>query len=207
MRLREIMGILKDTELSQIFLGENDSRVISLLNLAIIDVYAKFSILQEEQVIQIEEGKTRYRLQDNSQKVLQVYMRDFPSNRSNGDDSFVEVPINDINDDESVFTPQPFLLHVPNPIKGRVYSVMQIVTPPFITDKNIDELDFLIPPQLLEPIVNYAAWRAYKAMNGDEKTEISSHYRAYMASCNEVLKKGLNNESFTTNLKHDQRGF
>ncbi len=207
MRLIELFEILKHTELKQIVIGEDDQKVIDLLNLALIEVYGKFNILQEEQLIVIEDGVTRYRLQDNSQRVLQVYCRNIKKNALLGEDQFVEVPINDINCDMSVFTPQPFVLHIPNPDMGKIYSVLQTVVPPYITKDNITKVDFLIPPQFIEPIVNYAAYRGYKSMNGDEQSEIGSHYRAYMKSCNETYKKGMINYSMLTNTKLTERGY
>ncbi len=207
MRIQELFDILKNTELKQIVVGEDDQQVMGFMNLALIEVYAKFAILQEEQIVVIEENKTRYRLQDNSQKVLQVFMRNINKNPLLGYDGYKEVGLNDVNCDESVYTPQPFVLHVPNPDAGRVYSVIQIVTPPYITKKNISLVDFIIPPQYLSAILNYAAYRAYKSMNGDENSEIGSHYRAYMNSCKEILKNGLHNYSVMTNTKLTDRGF
>jgi len=207
MRLKELFDILKNTELKQIIIGEDDQQVLDLLNLSLIEVYGKFNILQEEQIIVIEEGRTRYRLQDNSQRVLQVYYRDIKKNPLMGEDAFIEIPINDINCEESVFTPQPYVLHIPNPDAGRIYSVMQTVVPPYLTKENIDTVDFLIPPQYIDPIMNYAGYRGYKSMNGDENSEIGSHYRAYMQSCNEVYKKGMVNYSMLTNTKLTERGF
>lgn len=207
MRLTQIIEILKNTELKQIVVGEDDAQVYSLLNLALIDVYARFAILQEEQVITITEGKTRYVLQDNSQKVLQAFYRNLQKEPYNGNDGYVEVPLNDINCDESVFTPQPYVLHVPNPIAGREYSIMHVVTPPYITKENVSVIDLIVPPQLLECISNYVGYRAYKSMNGDEATEIGSLYNTYERSCNNVLKRGLLNTGMLTNTKGNQRGF
>lgn len=207
MRLRQIFDILKNTELKQIIVGENDDQVISLLNLALIEVYGKFAILQEEHNIVIEPGVTRYRLPQNTQKVLQAYWRNTKKHPLTGYDDFTEIPINDINCKESIFTPQPYLVHIPNPFEGRVYSLMIIVSPPYVTKENIDTLEFFVPDQYLEPIVNYAAYRAYKSMNGDENTEIGSHYKFYMMSCNEVYKKGLAQTNPITNLKLEERGF
>jgi len=207
MRLKQIFDILKNTELKQIIVGEDDDQVIALMNLGLIEVYAKFAILQEEQIIHIKKGQTKYRLQDNSQKVLQAYYRDTIKNPLRGNDAFKEVPLNDINCDESIFTPQPYTLHIPNPEEGRIYSIMQIVAPPYVTKGNIDTLDFIFPPQFLDPLVNYIAYRAYKSMNGDGKTEIGTHMQAYMASCNEVYKKGLVNYTMLTNTKTTDRGY
>jgi hypothetical protein len=207
MRVKEVYDILKNTELKQIVVGEDENQVLSLLNLAFIEVYGKFNILQEEQLITVVPGKTRYRLQDNSQAVLQVFMRNKKKDPLLGDDGFKEVPINDINNAESVFTPQPYVLHIPNPEDGRVYSVVQTVTPPYITKDNINTIDFIVPPQYLDVILSYAAYRAYKSMNGDEQSEIGSHYRAYMGACKEIYRKGLVNHSILTNEKALDRGF
>ena len=207
MRLKDVYDILKNTELKQIIVGEDESQIIALMNLGLIEIYGKFSILQEEQLIRVSTGITRYRLQDNSQKVLQVYYRDTQNHPMLGNDEFQEIPLNDINSDESVFTPQPYVLHIPNPTAGRVYSVVQVVTPPFITKDNIETVDLIFPPQFLDPLVNYIAYRAYKSMNGDEQTEIGTHWRAYAASCNEVYKKGLVQYTMMTNTKTTDRGF
>ncbi len=207
MRVKELYSILKNTELKQIVVGEDEDQVIGFMNLALIEVYGRFNILQEEQIITCEEDRTRYRLYDNSQRVLQVYMRNLNDKPLDGNDSFEEVPINDINSEKSVFTPQPYVLHIPDPQIGKMYSVIQTVTPPYITKENIDTVDFIIPPQYLSPILNYAAYRAYKSMNGDEQSEIGSHYRAYMSSVKEVYKTGMYQYSILTNLKADQRGF
>lgn len=196
-----------NTELKQIIVGEDEDQVIALMNLALIEVYGKFAILQEEQVIHTVANKTRYNLQSNSQKILQVYFRDLNKDPLLGYDSYKEIPVNDINCDESVFTPQPHLLHIPNPTEGRVYSVMQIVTPPYITKANIDSIDMNVPEQFLEPILYYAAYRAYKSMNGDQQTEIGSHLGTYMNSCKEVYKKGLAQTPIMTNTKLNERGF
>jgi len=207
MRLKEIFDILRCTELKQIIIGEDEDQIISLMNLGLIEIYGKFNILQEDQTIYIKEGVTRYNLVDNSQKVLQVFCRNVHDDPLRGEDKFEEIPLNDINDDRSVYTTQPFLLHVPNPDKGMVYSVIQVVTPPYITKENIETLDINFPPQFLDPLVNYIAFRAYKSMNGDERTEIGSHWRAYMMSCDEVYRKGLAQYSVLTNIKLNDRGF
>ncbi len=207
MRLRQIFDILRDTELKQIIVGEDDQAIITYLNLALIEVYGKFNILQEEQIINTVVGQTRYRLQENSQRVLQVYFRDLTEVTASGDDGFLEVPINDINCELSVFTPEPYVLHIPNAYNQCIYSVMHTVVPPYITKDNIDTIDLIVPPQFLEPLLSYAAYRAYKSMNGDEQTEIGTHMKSYMMSCKEVYKKGMINYSMLTNVKLSDRGY
>lgn len=201
MRIAEIIYILKTVELKQIIVGEDEAQVISLLNMALIDVYSKLNILQEEQIVKLEDERTMYRLQDNSQRVIQVFRS------SMVDDIVREIGINDIYDDESVFTPQPFILHVPKPTTGEFVYVIQTVTPPYITKENQDNVDLIVPPQLMESIVNYCGYRAYISMNGDEQTENSSHYKRYRRSLLDVGRYGLTQPSILTNLKQIERGF
>ncbi len=201
MRLQEIIYILKTTELKQIIVGEDDDFIISILNMALIEIYSKLDILQEEQIIKLIDENTMYRLQDNSQRVIQVFRGRY------SDGSFAEIGLNDNLDFESVYTPQPYVLHVPKPTTGEFISVIQTVTPPYITKDNIDTVDFIIPPQLAEPIVNYCGYRAYVSMNGDQNTENSSHYLRYKQSMTGVMKFGLTQFSLLTNIKQIQRGF
>lgn len=207
MRLRELYDILKNVELKQIIVGEQEEQIISLMNTAIIEVYGKFSILQEEHIINIVDGVTRYRLPEHTQRVVQVYVRNTSTEPLKGKDAFKEIPLNDINCDNSVFTPQPYILHVPNPDEGKVYSVISIVSPPYITKDNINTLDFVVPDQYMEPIVEYVAYRAYKSMNGSEQTEIATHYASYNRACDNIRKKGLAQDNMMTNMKLTERGY
>lgn len=207
MRLRQIFDILKNTELKQIVVGEDDDQIIALMNLALIEVYSKFNILQEEQIIDCQDGKTRYLLQDNAQKVIQAYFRNLVAHPLNGDDQYREVPINDINDEESIFIPEPYTVHIPNAKAGRQYSLILIVTPPYVTKDNIDTLDFNVPPQFLMPINNFAAYRAYKSMNNSADQETWVHWKAYKESCDDVYKNGLVQTQTITNMKAVDRGY
>ncbi len=202
MRLKEILEIIKNTELKQIIVGDDDPQVYSLFNLALIDVYGRFDILHEEQLITMHDGQTRYRLLDNSQRLMRVVGKWYKNQ-----DYAEELPINDINDPRSVFTPQPYVLHVPNPIDGELLSCTVSVTPPYITKENIDTVDMIVPPQLLECITSYMGYRAYLSVNGDNQYEHSSLYARYQRACNDVRLRGLTHFSIMTNDKAMQRGF
>jgi len=202
MRLQEILEIIKNTELKQIIVGEDNDQVLSLLNLALIDIYGRFDILQEEQLITMHENQTRYRLLDKSQRLLRVIGKWYKNQ-----DFAEELPINDINDSRSVFTPTPYVLHVPNPIDGEILSCIVSVTPPYITKQNIDTIDFIIPPQLLECITSYMGYRAYLSVNGDNQYEHTSLYQRYQRACNDVRLRGLVHFSIMTNEKALHSGF
>jgi len=208
MRLREIIHIAKTTELKQIIVGEDDDQVLSLLNLALIEVYGVLNLIQEEQTIPINPGQSRYLLQDNTLRILQVF-----------DQEGNELPINDPNDPRSVFHPTPYELHVTEPnMSGSGgdtpyekplthLSVIISTTPPFVYKDNIDTVDLIVPTWLLEPILAYMGYRAYISMNGDRQTEMSSHYERYTAAMQNIKKTGFLNLGVTTNLKAKERGF
>ena len=76
MRLSEIVEIAMNSDLKQIVVGEDKKQVISLLNLALIEVYGRFDLIQEEQLLHMEPGRTRYLLQDNMQRIIAAYDQD-----------------------------------------------------------------------------------------------------------------------------------
>jgi hypothetical protein len=190
------------TELKQIVVGENEDEVIAYLNLALVDVYSQFNVLEEEQIITMIKDKTRYPLPDNNMRVTAAF-RKFEDKS----DKTESLPLNDINHEDSVFTPTPYILHVPNPVEGDIISLIIAVSPPFITKANIDTVDFMVPAQFLEPILSYISYIAYKSMNADANTENAARYNIYLRSSNDVRKRGLLNNSIMTNTKTIQRGF
>jgi len=199
MRLREVLEIAQTTELKQVHVGNDEKMIYSLLNLALVDVYAKLNFLQEEQLIKMEANRTRYRLLDNSQRILNVYTR------LEEGGPVVEVPINDVHADFSVFTPQPYVLHVPRPIDGETLSVIQTIVPPYITPENIDTVDVIVPPHVLEPLVSYMGYRAHISVDGGEQSEWGSYYRRYLQTLNDAMR--MMNPQLLTNVKLIERGF
>jgi hypothetical protein len=158
-------------------------------------------------LIEIKPGVTRYMLPENALKVLQAYYRNVKKEPLNGEDQFIEVPIDDINHPESIFVAEPNALHIPNPEDGRLYSIIMVVYPPLLTEDNIDTVDIFFPPQYIDAFVSYVAYRAYKSIDGDERTEIGTHWRMYQNACKELYKKGLVHTTAMTNLKAIERGF
>ncbi len=204
MRLREIVDMLKSVELKQIIVGEQDDQIIALLNMAIIDVYSRLNILQEEQIIMLKKNRTRYNLIETSQKILSVYRGEVGKEGGELD----QIAINDNNDPDSVFTPAPYILYVPIFTQKTYLSVVQVVIPPFITSKNIDTLDLIVPPQLMECITNYVGYRAYISMNGHEQqSDAQSYYNRYLRAINDVLQRGAVHPTILTNKKLTERGF
>ena len=207
MRLSEIVHIAKITELKQIVVGEDEDQVIGLLNLALIEVYGRLNLIQEEQIIPVHSGQTRYLLQDNSLRLISVFTQD-------GD----ELPVNDPNDNRSIYNPTPFELHVTEPhMRGgdespydkplTRMSVLMSTTPPYVTKANIDILDLVVPTWALESILSYMAYRAFLSMNGDQQSEAGSQAARYEKSIKDIYNRGFLNQGVLTNLKSEAGGF
>jgi len=211
MRLRDFYNMLKDVELKQIVVKNQDDQIYTMMNMALIDVYSALDILQEEQVIVLEENVTRYRLLDKCVRVLEAYRKFTKNDSPCFEDSRLypgscEIPINDENNELSIFTPQPYILHVPNPREGDILSLIESVEPPYVTNSNIDILEFMIPPALMEPLLSYVGYRAYLSKNGYGQ-EAMAYYQRYMNSINTIKQRGLTHRGIMTNLKLSNRGF
>lgn len=125
-----------------------------------------------------------------------------------------KIPLNDTEDPRSLFTPQPNILQVPNPIAGQPMAVVyqanhrilddRIDGPNLLLDQEID-----IPVYLENALQAHVAYKVFCHMNGQENILKGQEYlQAYEAECLEVEQRDLVNQTFhTSHRKLEQRGF
>ena len=124
-------------------------------------------------------------------------------------DSFGQLlPINDSELPNSVFTPQPNMLQVPNPSRAnRLVVSYQASHPKLVADALDDEVE--IPAHLVSAMKAYIAFLHYNNLNTQEGQGIASgHLAKYESECAEVLNQDLVSTSVvTTNTRFEKRGF
>lgn len=125
-----------------------------------------------------------------------------------------KLPLNDPGHSESLFTPGPNVLQVPNPINRMALSVMY--------QANHDPLEFLglkneevlaqhieMPEFLESALLNHVAYKVFSHLNGAEHQSKAQEYIAmYEAECSEIEENDLIGQSqSTTQTKLQERGF
>jgi len=185
MLLSEIFDHLTYGELSQLAIGTSDSGVIavadypklvSYLNMALLTLHTRFPLVEKQLVIQEYDHITLYPLhykyaQSNTESTeTYKYISDTEANPYLGDalkisEVFNELgeslPLNDSNDDDSLFTPQPITLQIPEPVGTNATIVLYRANHPIVIADGIDPTteEINLPYQLLEALLFYIAYR------------------------------------------------
>lgn len=203
-------------------------KIVQYLNEALLKLYARFDLREEELVIELDETITRYKLHSKyavttaaANPLLPHYIKDSVTKPFTDDlikvlrvyttsdtDLPKQVSLNDDNDSKSVFTPQHDLLQVPDPVQGVPFYVMyQAMHAPLVHTDLAAEI--VIPPILEPALVSYVSHLVYFHMNGQEHgVKSAEHLANYENLCAEVVDKDLVNTSLSsTNTKFDDRGF
>jgi hypothetical protein len=119
-----------------------------------------------------------------------------------------KLPLNDAEDPRSLYTPQPNLLQIPEPLADRVLSVNYQARHPILTHTNVcQEID--LPFALEGALTAHIAYQVYSNMNGQENSgKAAEHLARYESVCNEIQEMDIVSQSrATTTLKFHDRGF
>jgi hypothetical protein len=233
MKLSTIFEDLENGELSQLSIGggtigaiaeEDYAKVIGYVNVAMVELYKRFPIMESELIIDLYPTIMDYVLtydfaasnttgpepikyiQDTAENpfpddVLQI-MEVF-------DEDMGIIPLNDDNALNSVYTPTWNTLQVPEPVEGASFSILYRAYPAEIPTSTTDltAVDVHIPRQLSTALYAYIAYRAHLGMTERDNNKISASFSRFNAICNDVRFRGTLNRSDTTNNKLDINGW
>lgn len=200
MKLSTILRQAKSGELSNIAARNNDELIVDYINLGLIALYSRFLLKVEEALIELQDGKTLYHLDGTDGALVTV----------NGDpltdDSVVtildaydeggRVPLNEIDDERSIFTPTYNSIQIPVTGDGAFVSAIYQAHPEEIVFEDAGEgvateKIVQLPKQLLEPLLHYIGYRAHGSMDSSVQADAQTHYQKFLFSCNEAVKLGL----------------
>jgi len=232
MNVQELFKRLSYGELSNLSMSSAGSgsiaadaqpKLITHANEGLLRLYSRFVLSEKEILLEMVDNFTNYHLlrrfaESNEAhdpidpcyikdvadpfledviKVLEVY----------GEDG-VRLPLNDIEDPLSVFTPNPIMLQIATPVPGKMLSlVYQARHVPL--EYGVLGSEILLPAVLEGALVSYVAGQIYGNMNGvDNSAKGSEYMNKYEVICADILSKDLVNSSrSTSNTKFDNRGF
>lgn len=200
MKLSTILRQAKSGELSNIAARNNDELIVDYINLGLIALYSRFLLKVDEALIALQSDKTLYHLDGSDGNIVTV----------NGapieDDSVVtiidaydeggRVPLNELEDERSIYTPTYNSVQIPITGDGAMVSILYQAHPEEIVfvdagEGVATETTVQLPKQLLEPLLHYIGYRAHGSMDSSVQADAQTHYQNFLFSCNEAVKLGL----------------
>ena len=234
MLIRELFRTLSFEELSSHSIGSDGAgsieeskipRMIELVNTSLLELYTQFCLKESELVIQTIEWKNSYELRVEhalthpSESIK--FILDSVRNPYEGDlikvisvvnEAGKTMPLNDIENCASVFTPKYNVVQINHHDCPQIFSVVyQAEHPKLVSDIGSDVMDQWvdIPPALEEALRIAIATKIYSAMSGqDISNKLQLLQSRYEYLCHRADSQNLIGDSYTsTNLKLHKRGY
>lgn len=232
MNIEDLFRSLSYGELSNLSLSNDGSgtivesarpKIIMYANDALTRLHTRFPLRTKDVLIQMYSHITNYHLlprfaQNTKPQVEKyTYILDLPLEpfvdevlciESVFDTFGCDLPLNDSGDPRSVFTPQPKVLQVPNPIAGAALNVVYRTKHDPLDHAKLDQPIFL-PDTFHSALTAYIAYKVYSHMNTAEASnKAQEHLAFYESVCGEVKENDAINTSIsTTNERFSQRGW
>lgn len=234
MLVSELFESLAQGELSNLAMAEDGEgsivtgvrpRIIRYANEALLRLYSRFPLKENDVLVQMYESITNYQLiprfavnytpigSGDNEPIR--YLLDLPAEPFQNDlikilavyDSTGRFsrPLNDDADGLSVFTPQAGVLQVPVPVDGQTLSVMYQAKHVKLQG-DLEEL-IELPDFLVEAFTSFIAYKVFSHMNTQVSTsKAQEHLTMYESVCTEATDKDLVNISVSTPTSKFRRG-
>jgi hypothetical protein len=233
MRLRDLFENLVNGELSNLAMATtlvsdtitpDHKKVVIYANDALIRLYSKFVLKENDIIIITQSGITNYHLdsrfsiQGHDGKLIRVpYIQDLPQEPFTNDvvkilavydNSGCELALNDAECYNSVYTPQANVLQVPRPYDGMVLSVLYQAKHETLSIENIEQI-IELPDVLISAFTAYIAYKVHSHINTQESSaKAQEHLTLYTSLTDDVLRDDTVGVSISgTNVRFQKRGW
>ena len=210
------------------------NRIVHLINSCLSTLHSRFLLYQKELYIRYIDGRSLYPLTETHSDAYAAtnpatagesfiidspaapFTDDFiqlleawgPPNSLDPDGDLIELGINDLEADRSVFLPAPDILQIPDGTAGEVYQFMyqadHYKLVPGLGSQIVN-----LPEYLFGALEAWVAYKVYSSMNGEEhRARAMELFQTYELVCREGVTLGfLKNTPTNTNTKLEERGF
>lgn len=236
MKVPDLLKALALAELNNLCLGqtgvidqEKIPKVILSINDGMLRLYTKFLLKEKNLILELREGQTFYHFkkrfaysnydEENPPSSWNMpYILDM--NKEPFEEDVIKVmcvydqvgnklPINDLEEPTSVFTPQAEMLQVPSTVPVQMLAIEYQAKPVKLPETDYEEVEIDLPDFLIQPLRYFVASEIYSQMNTQENILKGQEYLAkFNNSCQEAIDMDLvNSSSSTTNTRFEKRGW
>ena len=204
MLVSQIIDLAASSELRNLAVRTDTDAVIGFINLGMLELHKRFTLRSEEAIITMRDGKALYSLDGTDSDVTITNPADFIVIVACSDEVGDVLTINDESNSLGIMTPSYNTVEIINVTDGARLSVIYRSSVAFITSKTDN---VVLPPQLLESLLNYIGYRGNSTITADARAENNTHYMRFEHSCQRVLDNGLINEDDMKSYKFEEKGF
>ena len=215
MLVSEAVTLLKNTELKQLSVANEPETVLGYINLAILEIYKRFSLWQDEATITIVDGTLLYTLDGNDSNVS-IDLSDHNMLMTekvllNGTEIYekdTKLVINDYtNNDSSVFIPQYHQIKILTPVEdetpyivGDTLKVLYRAAPIFL----VSETQAIpLASQFFEALFNYVGHKGHGSIKTSPDSDDNMYLKRFEVSIKRISMNGLVAQDDLTSEKFD----
>lgn len=217
MTVQQVIDLVKMTELKNAASIKDDTEaVLSYINLALIEIYKRFSLQTDEVIITLGVNgdinhpytmisDTIYQMPSNYMYLISAY-EEIPVDQFYDENTVKEIPINEEDNFYSVNTVSWNRVQIPATIDGQYISLIYSVIPPYYTLNDLDSV-IPIPIQMLDIMLAYIGWKGYSSID-PSRPENVAYYQKFETACNIAREYGVQTaDDMFMNKRVYDRGF
>ena len=235
--LQDIFEQIENSELRHLYVGEANAgsiatadypKIISHLNLGLIELYKRFSLKTRELTLQLYSHITLYKLHNdfadsdpNTSGEPYKYILDAhlePEYRFTNDILFIlnvfneignEFPMNDIDVETSIYTPEPNVIQMNYPDSENTISIIYRATPVKVPTNTTDlTYEVPLPSQFLESISAFIGYREHVGRGvGETNPEASFWFGQFLQAAGLIKHMGTYQQDTTVNMRFADNGW
>lgn len=237
MTLEDIFDQLTYGEMAQLYVGEGTDELEGMpkakrpmirhsVQLGLTALHTRFCLRRRTLKITLTEGKTTYIIAkkfdaDNAaskettkymQGIIEPFADDFVKIERVLDDKGEELPLNEIDNADSLMTPSNHILTVPSTLESDYLTVEYRANHPpidkYVADASPTSVEIELPLPYLEPLLYFVASRTHNPVGfQDQMHEGNNYAMKYEQACAVLESKGLGIDQFEESLLLEDRGF
>ena len=202
MTTQTVIDMAANGELKNLAVKTDTNAILAYINLGLIELYKRFPLKVNEQIIELQDGVDTYTLPNDCMWIVAAY-DEVPEDST----AVVSVvPINEEDNPLSINTVSWNKIQVPLTINGAYISIIYVAAPDTIDSTMLgDHID--LPPQMLEALLHYVGYRAHGSVDGNVQAENNTHYQRFEASCARIEQRGMITSDDLDMYARDMKGF
>lgn len=204
MLLSELIEICKYSELNSLAVKDNTDALVSFVNMGLLDLYSQFPLRTEEHIIDLLDGVTVYDLPADFMYMTGAYESPPADSVLNA----TSLPINEEGNPLSINTINFNQVQVPLTVTGTYVGIIYVSKPVKMVSSDLST-ELPIPDQLVQPLLNFVAFKAHGGITTDGQSEGDIYFARYKRSCEDIKRLGVSiaSDDFSMAGRVAYRGF